>query len=188
MIIRKTAAELEKMRRSGLLVWQILQKLREMVREGVTTLDLETAAERMMRDAGAKPAFKGYFAAAAGSKYPFVLCTSVNEEIVHGMPSAKRVLKPGDIVSIDTGVSLEGYYGDSAVTVAIGAPDPKTERLLQVTSEALELAIDKVRPGNRCRTIAYAPGADTTTATTAERQAINRLFQREFMSHGSSRA
>jgi methionyl aminopeptidase len=149
MIIRKTAAELEKMRRSGLLVWQILQKLREMVREGVTTLDLEAAAEKMMRDAGAKSAFKGYFAAAAGSKYPFVLCTSVNEEIVHGMPSAKRVLKAGDIVSIDTGVALEGYYGDSAITVAIGEPDPKTERLLQVTSEALELAIDKVRPGNR---------------------------------------
>ena len=149
MIIRKTAAELEKMRRSGLLVWKILQKLREMVREGVTTLDLETAAEKMIRDAGAKPAFKGYFAAAAGSRYPFVLCTSVNEEIVHGMPSAKRVLKPGDIVSIDTGVALEGYYGDSAITLAIGEPDPKTERLLQVTSEALELAIDKVRPGNR---------------------------------------
>jgi methionyl aminopeptidase len=149
MIIRKTAAELEKMRRSGLLVWQILQKLREMVREGVTTLDLEAAAEKMMRDAGAKSAFKGYFAAAAGSKYPFVLCTSVNEEIVHGMPSAKRVLKSGDIVSIDTGVALEGYYGDSAITVAVGAQDPKTERLLQVTSESLELAIDKVRPGNR---------------------------------------
>ena len=149
MIIRMTAAELEKMRRSGLLVWQILQMLREMVREGVTTLDLETAAEKTMRDAGAKPAFKGYYSAAAGSKYPFVLCTSVNEEIVHGMPSAKRVLKPGDIVSIDTGVALEGYYGDSAITVAIGQPDPKTESLLRVTNEALELAIEKARPGNR---------------------------------------
>jgi len=149
MIIRKTAAELEKMRRSGLLVYQILQKLREMVREGVTTLDLETAAEKMMRDAGAKPAFKGYYVPAAGAKYPFVLCTSVNEEIVHGMPSARRALKAGDIVSIDTGVALEGYYGDSAITLPIGEPSPETEKLLRVTSESLELAIDKVRPGNR---------------------------------------
>ena len=149
MIIRKTAAELQKMRRSGLLVWQILHELEKMAGEGVSTLDLEVAAERMMKDAGARPAFKGYYVPAAGETFRFVLCTSVNDEIVHGMPSAKRVLKPGDIVSIDTGVALEGYYGDSAVTVAVGTPDPKTERLMQVTSEALELAIDKVRPGNR---------------------------------------
>jgi len=112
MIVRKTAAELEKMRRSGLLVSQILARLREMAREGVTTLDLEVVAEKMMREAGARSAFKGYYSAAAGIKYPFVLCTSVNEEIVHGMPSAKRVLKAGDIVSIDTGVELDGYFGD----------------------------------------------------------------------------
>ena len=149
MIIRKTAAELEKMRRSGLLVWEILGKLREMIREGVTTLDLESAAEKMIGDAGARPAFKGYYVPAAGAKYAYVLCTSVNEEIVHGMPSAKRVLKPGDIVSIDTGVELEGYYGDSAVTVPVGEVGPGTERLLQVTRESLELAIEKVRPGNR---------------------------------------
>jgi methionyl aminopeptidase len=149
MIIRKTATELEKMRRSGLLVWEILGKLREMIREGVTTLDLESAAEKMIGDAGARPAFKGYYVPAAGAKYAYVLCTSVNDEIVHGMPSAKRVLKPGDIVSIDTGVELEGYYGDSAVTVPVGEVAPGTERLLQVTREALELAIEKVRPGNR---------------------------------------
>ena len=126
MIVRKTTAELEKMRRSGLLVWQILQKLRELVREGVTTMDLEMAAEKMMADAGARPAFKGYYVPAAGTKFPFVLCTSVNEEIVHGMPSAKRVLKSGDIVSIDTGVELEGYYGDSAITVPIGDVSPRS--------------------------------------------------------------
>src|SRR5262249_35931069 len=106
MIIRKTAAELVKMRRSGLLVWQILKDLGEMVGEGVCTQDLEAAAERMIRDAGARPAFKGYYVPAAGETYRYVLCTSVNEEIVHGMPSAKRVLKKGDIVSIDTGVQL----------------------------------------------------------------------------------
>ncbi len=149
MIVRKTAAELEKMRQSGLLVWKVLQELRAMVAEGVTTQDLEAAAEKMIRDAGARPAFKGYYVPAAGGEYPFVLCTSVNEEIVHGMPSAKRVLRNGDVVSIDTGVQLNGYYGDSAVTIPVGTVSPEVERLLQVTQEALELAIGKVRPGNR---------------------------------------
>lgn len=120
-----------------------------MVAPGVTTLDLEAAAEKMIRDAGARPAFKGYYGPAAGGKYPFVLCTSVNEEIVHGMPSAKRVLKDGDVVSVDFGVELNGYYGDSAVTISVGKISPEAERLLRVTRESLELAIDKVRPGNR---------------------------------------
>jgi methionyl aminopeptidase len=149
MIVRKTAAELEKMRQSGLLVWKVLQELRGMVREGITTYDLETVAEKMILDAGARPAFKGYYVAAAGGRYPFVLCTSVNEEIVHGMPSEKRVLKAGDVVSIDTGAEMNGYFGDSALTVPVGGISPETERLLKVTEEALELAIEKVRPGNR---------------------------------------
>jgi methionyl aminopeptidase len=149
MIVRKTAAELEKMRRAGLLVWQILQKLREMAAPGVTTLDLENVAEKMIADAGAKPAFKGYYVPAAGEAFKFVLCTSVNNEIVHGMPNAKRVLQPGDIVSIDTGVKLDGYYGDSALTVPIGEVSEQTKKLLKVTEESLELAIDRVRAGNR---------------------------------------
>src|SRR5437899_12871482 len=120
MIVRKTAAELEKMRRSGLLVFRILHELSDLAVEGASTLDLEIAAEKMIADAGAKPAFKGYYVPAAGEAYKFVLCTSVNEEIVHGMPNVKRVLKSGDIVSIDTGVKLDGYYGDSAITVPIG--------------------------------------------------------------------
>ncbi len=149
MIVRKTAAELEKMRRSGLLVWQILQSLKEMAVVGATTMDLEVAAEKMMNDAGARPAFKGYYVPAAGEAYKFVLCTSVNQEIVHGMPSIRRVLKSGDIVSIDTGVKLDGYYGDSAITVPIGEIGEATRRLLEVTRESLELAIDRVRNGNR---------------------------------------
>ena len=149
MIVRKTAAELEKMRRSGLLVYRILQMLKEMAVEGATTMDLELAAEKTIADAGAKPAFKGYFVPAAGEAFKFVLCTSVNEEIVHGMPNAKRVLKKGDIVSIDTGVKLDGYYGDSAITVAIGEVGEETRRLLEVTRQSLELAIDRVRSGNR---------------------------------------
>src|SRR5437773_10616386 len=149
MIVRKTAAELGKMRRSGLLVWQVLEKLKETAVAGASTMDLETAAEKMISDAGARPAFKGYYVPAAGEAYRFVLCTSVNSEIVHGMPNAKRVLKSGDIVSIDTGVSLDGYYGDSAITVPIGQVSEETRKLLQVTQESLELAIDQVRSGNR---------------------------------------
>lgn len=176
MIIRKTAAELEKMRRSGLLVWEILQKLAGMVQEGVTTQDLETAAAKMMDDAGAKPAFKGYFVQSAGSKYPFVLCTSVNDEIVHGMPSSKRSLKKGDIVSIDTGVSLEGYFGDSAVTVPVGEISEPLAKLLDVTRESLELAIEKVRPGNRLFDI----------CGTIEKHVVSNGFSvvREMVGHG----
>ena len=149
MIVRKTRAELEKMRRSGLLVHKILQTLGKLVQEGISTWDLEVAAVRMIDDAGAKPAFKNYYVAAAGERYRFVLCTSVNDEIVHGMPNPKRILKSGDLVSIDTGVSLEGYFGDSALTVPVGEVSDQVKKLLKVTEESLELAIDKVRDGNR---------------------------------------
>ena len=176
MIIRKTPAELEKMRRSGLLVYQILEKLREMVVEGVSTLEMETVAEQMIADAGAKPAFKNYYVPAAGERYRYVLCTSINEEIVHGMPSAKRILKKGDIVSIDTGVQLDGYFGDSAVTVAVGEVNGQTKRLLDVTRESLELAIDKVRAGNRLFDICGS----------VEQHVVNNGFSivREYVGHG----
>jgi len=149
MIVRKTPAELEKMRRSGLLVWQVLHEVSALVKEGASTMELEVAAEKMIRDAGAQPAFKGYYVPAVGARYPHVLCVSVNSEIVHGMPSPKRMLAKGDIVSIDTGAELDGYFGDSAVTIPVGEVDERTERLLAVTQEALELAIDRMRPGNR---------------------------------------
>jgi methionyl aminopeptidase len=176
MIIRKTAAELQKMRRSGLLVWQILHELEKMAGEGVSTLDLEVAAERMMKDAGARPAFKGYYVPAAGDTFRFVLCTSVNDEIVHGMPSAKRILKKGDIVSIDTGVQLDGYYGDSATTVAIGEVGEETRRLMRVTQEALELAIQQVKAGNRLFDV----------CGTVEKHVLANGFSvvREYVGHG----
>ena len=176
MIIRKTAAELEKMRRSGILVYQILKDLGEMVQEGVSTYDLEVAAERMIADAGARPAFKGYFVPAAGERYKYVLCTSVNSEIVHGIPSPKRVLKKGDIVSIDTGVQLDGYYGDSAVTVGVGELSDETKRLLKVTEESLELAIQQVRAGNRLFDI----------CGTVERHVVSNGYSvvREYVGHG----
>jgi methionyl aminopeptidase len=147
-----------------------------MVREGVTTYDLEVTAEKMMADAGARPAFKGYKTAAADTKFPFVLCTSVNDEIVHGMPSQKRVLKSGDIVSIYTGVQLNGFYGDSAVTVGIGEISEETRRLMEVTRESLELAIEKARAGNRLFDI----------CGTVERHVTANGFSivREFVGHG----
>lgn len=176
MIIRKTPAELEKMRRSGLLVWEILQKLGGMVKEGVTTWDLEVAAEKMMSDAGAKPAFKGYFVPAAGEKYRYVLCTSVNDEIIHGLPSQKRVLKPGDIVKIDTGVQLNGYFGDSAITVPVGEISERTRKLMDVTRESLELAIRQVKAGSRLFDV----------CGTVEKHVTSNGFSvvREFVGHG----
>jgi methionyl aminopeptidase len=176
VIVRRNSGELEKLRRSGLLVYEILRDLKNMVAEGVTTQELEVAAERMISDAGAKPAFKGYYTQASGTKYPFVLCTSVNEEVVHGMPSARRRLKPGDIVSLDTGVLLDGYYGDSAVTVAVGQVNDSVKRLLKVTEESLELAIDRVRAGNRLFDV----------CGTVEKHVVSQGFSivREFVGHG----
>jgi len=176
VIVRKTAAELEKMRKSGLLVHKILHTLGDMVREGMSTWELELAAVKMMEDAGAKPAFKNYYVPAAGERYRFVLCTSINEEIVHGMPNAKKFLKSGDIVSIDTGVSLNGYFGDSALTVPVGAVSDKVKKLLQVTEQSLELAIDKVREGNRLFDI----------CGTVEKHVVDNGFSivREYVGHG----
>ena len=131
------------MRRSGRIVREVLDQLRTLVAPGVTTMDLERAAEQKMKDLGAKPAFKGYY------DYPCVLCTSINEEIVHGIPSEKRVLKQGDIVSIDCGVVLDGYYGDAAITVPVdGSITPEVGKLLEVTEASLYRAIETARIGN----------------------------------------
>src|ERR1700694_3136559 len=112
-IVCKSAAEIERMRNSGRIVREVLDHVRALVRPGATTMDLERAAEKNIKELGAKPAFKGYY------DYPCVLCTSVNEEIVHGIPSEKRMLKLGDIVSIDCGAVLDGYYGDAAIPVPV---------------------------------------------------------------------
>ncbi len=176
MIVRRNHAELEKMRAAGLLVYKVLSTLRDMVAEGVSTYDLEMTAERIITEGGARPAFKGYSNPTAGSKFPFVLCVSVNDEIVHGMPSQKKILKRGDIVSIDTGVQLNGYYADSAITVPVGDVSEEARRLIDVTRESLELAIDKVRPGNRLFDI----------CGTVERHVTSNGFTvvREFVGHG----
>jgi len=131
------------MRHSGRIVRQVLDELRAMVAPGITTMDLERFAEKKIAELGAKPAFKGYY------DYPCVLCTSVNEEIVHGIPSEKRELKEGDIVSIDCGVVLDGYYGDAAITVPVSdAVKPELRKLLTVTEESLYKGIDQALIGN----------------------------------------
>lgn len=173
MIICKSPAEIEKMRRSGLVVGQILGELKQMVRAGISTEDLERAAVKRMKELGAKPAFKGYYG------YPCVLCTSINEEIVHGIPSPRRVLKEGDIVKIDVGVELEGYYGDTALTIPVGRVSPQLERLLSVTEESLKLAIEKVRLGNRL--------GDVCAAVQQHVEAHGFSVVREFVGHGIGR-
>jgi len=136
-IVCKSVSEIEKMRRSGRIVRQVLDSVKEVVAPGVSTMDLERVAERKIRELGAKPAFKGYY------DYPCVLCTSVNNEIVHGIPSERKVLKAGDIVSIDTGVVLDGFYGDAAITVPVGGElTPELQKLVEVTRDSLYRGIE----------------------------------------------
>jgi methionyl aminopeptidase len=142
MIVCRSKSELDKMRRASLLVHDILQELKETVRPGITTAELDELAERRIREGGALPAFKGY------RGYPKVLCTSINEEIVHGIPSDRKLME-GDIVGLDFGVVVEGYYGDAALTVPAGEISEPVRRLLKVTEESLELAIEKIRVGCR---------------------------------------
>src|SRR5260370_12146295 len=142
-IIRKSPDEIEKMKRSGKMVREVLNHLKGMVAAGVTTMDLEKAAEKMIAEFGAVPAFKGYYG------YPCVLCTSINEEIVHGIASEKRTVKTGGIVSIDCGVVYDGYYGDAAITVPVGEElRAELKKLLEVTEASLYKGIEQVKIGN----------------------------------------
>ena len=150
MIICRSAAELETMHRAGLIVWGALTELRQKVQPGVTTEELDELAEEYARKHKARPAFKNYHG------YPKSLCTSINNEVVHGIPSAKRAVKEGDILSMDFGVEFDGYYGDAALTIPVGKIDPRRERLLRVTRESLERGIEQVRAGNRLSDISAA--------------------------------
>lgn len=138
------------MYRAGLVVWDVLSALRPLARPGVSTLDLERAAERLTSAHSARAAFKGY------RGFPCVLCTSINNEVVHGIPAASRRLREGDILSLDYGVELEGYFADAAVTLPVGSIAPEVEKLLRVTCEALDRGIAQVRPGNRLGDIGAA--------------------------------
>ena len=170
-IMCKSPGEIEKMRRSGRIVRQVLDAAVATVKPGVSTMDLENVAASKIEELGAKPAFKGYY------DYPCVLCTSVNQEIVHGIPSEKRVLKEGDIVSIDCGVVLDGYYADSAVTVPVGNHlRPETKKLLDVTKASLERAIQAARIGSTLW--------DVGAAVQEMVEANGFSVVREFVGHG----
>ena len=170
-IVCKSPSEIERMRQSGRIVRQVLDELSAMVAPGITTMDLERFAEKKIAELGAKPAFKGYY------DYPCVLCTSVNDEIVHGIPSEKRALKDGDIVSIDCGVVLDGYYGDAAITVPVSdAVKPELRKLLTVTEESLYKGIDQALIGNSV--------GDVGAAVQEHVEAAGFSVVREFVGHG----
>lgn len=170
MIICRSQAEIERMRVANQLVAEVLAALEAAVAPGVTTGDLDRLAERLVREGGAEPAFKGY------RGYPATLCASVNEEVVHGIPSAKRVLRDGDIISLDIGVKIGGFYGDSAVTVPVGAVPEATATLLRVTRESLDLAIAEVKVGSRLSNVGNA------VQQWVERHGFSIV--REFVGHG----
>jgi methionyl aminopeptidase len=169
VIVCKSPAEIEKMRAASQLVAQILDELAAMVEPGVSTAELDAAAEQRVRAAGAEPAFKGY------RGYPATLCASTNEQVIHGIPH-RAPLKAGDIISLDMGVKLAGYFGDSAVTVPVGAVSEDVTRLLRVTQEALERGIAQVRVGGRISDIGHAIQKHV--------EASGFSVVREFVGHG----
>jgi methionyl aminopeptidase len=170
VIVCRSAAEIAKMRAANQFVAEILAELEAAVAPGVTTGDLDRLAERLVRDGGAVAAFKGY------RGYPATLCASVNEEVVHGIPAATRTLVEGDIISLDVGVKLDGFFGDSAVTVPVGRISDARARLLQVTRESLDRAIAQVQVGGRLSDIGHA------VQTWVEMHGFSIV--REFVGHG----
>jgi len=150
MIILKSLQEIDKIRKACLIVADVLERIRGMVRPGVTTQELDEFAERFIVAAGAKPAFKGY------RGYPKTLCTSVNNEVIHGIPSKDAVLQQGDIVSVDVGTIVDGFYGDAAITLPVGSIKPEAERLMRVTEESLLRGIAQAQAGNRLYDISHA--------------------------------
>ena len=170
MITCRSDAEIERMRVANQLVAGVLAALEQAVEPGVTTLDLDQMAERLLRDAGAVPAFMGY------RGYPATLCASINDEVVHGIPSRSRALKSGDIISLDMGAKIDGFYGDSAVTVPVGVVPERTAALLRVTRESLEQAISQVRVGGRLSDVGHAVQA------WVEKHGFSVV--REFVGHG----
>jgi methionyl aminopeptidase len=170
VIICRSAAELEKMREAGRLVGEVLTELTSLVAPGVTTAELDDRAERRIRAAGATPAFKGYHG------YPATICASINEEVIHGIPNGRRVLNEGDVISIDVGAQLDGYYGDSAVTLPVGQVSERAATLLRVTEESLYKAIEAVKPGGRISDIGHAVQRHV--------EAYGFSIVREFVGHG----
>ncbi|MEN9207962.1 MAG: type I methionyl aminopeptidase [Gloeomargarita sp. GMQP_bins_120] len=146
----KSPREIEIMRVAARIVATVLREISEMVKPGMTTLELDQYAEQRIRELGATPSFKGYHG------FPASICASVNHEVVHGIPSAKKVLKPGDILKVDTGAYYQGFHGDSCITIAVGQVSPEAQRLMQVAETALYKGIEQVKEGNTLMDIAGA--------------------------------
>lgn len=173
MIELKTAEEIERMRAAGQVVGRLLAHLKRLVSPGMKTKDLDDAAVEFLRSAGAQPAFLGY------RGFPATVCVSVNEEVVHGIPG-ERVIRGGDLVSIDAGAKIDGFYADAAITVGVGMPAPEAKRLLELTKQSLERAIAVTAPGRRLSDISFAVQA------TVERAGCSVV--RDFVGHGIGRA
>jgi len=173
MIQIKTAGEIERMRQAGQAVAETLEGMRDLVRPGLTTRELDRFAEQRLRARGMRPAFKGY------RGFPASICASPNEVVVHGFPS-DRPLGEGDILSLDLGAEYQGYYGDAALTVPVGRVSPEAERLLRVTEEALRRGIEQARPGNRLHDISWA------IQSCAEEAGYGVV--REYVGHGIGRS
>jgi methionyl aminopeptidase len=169
----KSPAELEKMRTAGKLLRQVYNEVAKLIAPGVTTADLDRKARSLIEGAGARPAFLGYHG------FPATLCTSVNDEVVHGIPS-ERALLEGDVVSVDCGLVLNGFYSDTAHTFAVGKITPEAEKLLRVTEESLYKAIEKMTVGTRIGTVSYA------VQEHVEREGM--AIVREYTGHGIGRA
>jgi methionyl aminopeptidase len=172
MIIGKSKKELEKMRAAGQLVGTVLRELRGMVEPGISTIEIDRAAEKMIRDGGALPTFKGY------RGFPYSICASVNDQVVHGFPSNYK-LKEGDIFSIDCGATLDGYVGDTAITVPVGKVDEAWLKLIKITEECLERAIEQCWPGKHLGDIGWA------VQELAESQGYGIV--RDYVGHGIGR-
>jgi methionyl aminopeptidase len=173
MVILKSPGEIERIRQSNIIVAEILEILRQKVRPGTDTLELDKISEKLALDKNAKPAFKGY------RGYPFSLCASVNEQVVHGFPS-KRPLEEGDILSMDFGISYQGYYGDAAITVPVGKVSSVAQRLMETTRDALLSGIKQAVPGKRLSDISHA------IQSRAEEAGFSVV--RKFVGHGIGKA
>jgi methionyl aminopeptidase len=173
MIVLKSARELALMRRGGRILAAVMDRLPAIVRPGVTTHDIDEEVEALIRQRGARPAFKGY------RGFPATVCTSINEEVVHGIPSRSRRLQEGDIIGLDLGCIVEGYYADCALTLALGPVPPRVQELLDVTRESLEAAIGQCRPGRRLSDVSHA------VQSHVEAHGFNVV--RQFVGHGIGR-
>ncbi|MGE5751127.1 MAG: type I methionyl aminopeptidase [Nitrospirota bacterium] len=174
MVILKSLQEIEKIRAACLVVADVLDGIRELVRPGVNTQTLDEFAERSIVKAAALPAFKGY------RGYPKTLCTSVNNQVVHGIPSKEVILKPGDIISIDVGAIVDGFYGDAAITLPVGEVSREAERLIKVTEESLSRGIAQATAGNRLYDISHAVQSYV--------ESNGYSVVREFVGHGIGRS